>query len=42
MRKSKDIKIVIHKPKPENVGKFEATLGEELVKLIEVLLTRPK
>ena len=42
MRKSKDIKIVVHKPKPENAERFAATYGKELVKLLEVLITKPK
>ena len=42
MRKTKDIKIVVHRPNPENEEKFAATLSTELVKLIEVLMTKPK
>ena len=42
MCKSKDIKIVVHKPTPENESKFATTLSTELVKLIEVLMTKPK
>lgn len=41
MRK-KDINIIIHKPKPENADKFTSVLSEELIRLIEALLTKPK
>ncbi len=41
MRKEQEIKIVVHKPEPENNKMFEAVLSEELVKLIEVLLAPP-
>ena len=37
----KEIEIVVHRPKPENIEKFEAVLSEELARLIEVLLTKP-
>jgi len=41
MRKSKDIKVIVHSPKPENVDKFENVLSTELVRLIEALLKSP-
>lgn|GEM_PF-3118734 len=42
MRKTRDIKIVVHKPQPENAVQFTTTLSTELVRLVEVLLTKPK
>jgi hypothetical protein len=42
MRKPKDIKIVVHKPKPENAERFATTISKEYVRLIEALLTNPK
>jgi hypothetical protein len=42
MRKQKDIKIVIHTPKPENTKKFAALLSGEYTRLLEALLTVPK
>jgi len=42
MRNRKDIKIVVHKPKPENAEKFMTILKEEKVRLIEALIVTPK
>ena len=42
MPKQKEIKIVVHKPTPENADKFASILSKEWVNLIEVLITQPK
>jgi hypothetical protein len=42
MRKPKDIKLVVHGPRPENAEKFATVLSKEYVRLIEALLTMPK
>jgi hypothetical protein len=42
MPKPKEIRIIVHKPAPENAYKFDKSLSEELVKLIELLLTIPR
>ena len=42
MRKFKEMKLVVHKPRPENTEKFMTTLSTEYIRLIEVLMTQPK
>jgi hypothetical protein len=42
MPKHQEIKIIVHRPKPENADKFAAIISKEWVNLIETLLTQPK
>ena len=42
MRKWKEIKIIVHKPKPENTEKFITTLSGEYARLMEAVIIKGK